>query len=130
RLHDGAVGAAIALLATEVAIACGGIVLTGRQVIGVATLKRLYRVSLASAAMWAVVYLTKGAGARPFLSLLAGGAALIAVGCLCNAVTRDERRQLARWIDDKTRIGSRLPFRRRSPGPTAGHDRRLTAPHT
>lgn len=112
RLHDGAVGAAIALLSTEAAIACGGIFLTGRQVMGLGTLKRLYSVSLASAAMWAVVYLTKGAG--PFLSLPAGGVVLIAIAWLSDAVTPEERRQFARWIARKAHTRRRLPFRRRS----------------
>lgn len=125
RFHDGAVGAAIALLATEAAIACAGIVLTGRQVMGVGTLKRLYRVSLASAAMWAVVYGTKGAG--PLVSLAAGGVALIAVAWLCNAVTREERRVLATWIARKAGgAAARLPFRQRGRRRTAGHEARLT----
>jgi O-antigen/teichoic acid export membrane protein len=110
RFHNGAAGAAIALLATEVAIACGGVVVTGRQVIGPATLRRLWRVSLASAGMWAIVYLMRGT--RPILALAAGYVGLIAFAWLCGAVTKDERHQLARWISRKAPTRLRQPFKR------------------
>ena len=103
---NGAIGAAIALVATEVVVASGGIAITGRHVLGLSTVGRVARAGLASGGMWLVVYVTRGAGAA--LSLAAGGAALVALVWLCGVVTRDERRQIRDWLG---RRGAKLPLR-------------------
>jgi PST family polysaccharide transporter len=96
HFHNGAIGAAIALVATETLVACGGIVVVGPQVFGVATFKRVARAGVAAAGMGIVVYATRSAGA--FLSLAAGGIALVTLACICGAVSRDERRQVRERI--------------------------------
>jgi O-antigen/teichoic acid export membrane protein len=96
RLHNGAIGAAIALVMTEVAVSCGGVAIVGRNVFGVAALKRVACAGLASAGMALVVYATRGAGA--VASLAAGGFTLLALAWLLGAVSRDERRQLYKWV--------------------------------
>ena len=70
ELHNGVIGAAIALGATEVLVACGAIAIVGRQVLGGSTLKRVARASVASAGIWIVVEATRGAGL--VISLAAG----------------------------------------------------------
>ena len=91
HLHNGAIGAAIALGATEALIMCGGIAIVGRHILGRFTLVRLARSGLASAGMLVVVELTRSAG--PVLSVVAGGVALLVLSWVC-AITRQERRQL------------------------------------
>ena len=98
--HNGAVGAALALLLTETAIACGGIAIAGRRVLGLSTLDRLARVVLASGGMWLAVYVTRGVGA--IASLAAGGLALVTLLWMSGAVTRDERRGLQKWLRTRT----------------------------
>lgn len=118
RFHNGAIGAAIALVATEAAVTTGGIFVIGRQVLGAAALKRVARAGLASAGMCLVVFATRSTG--PYVSLGAGGVALIVLVWLCGAVTREERRQIGAWgLKLTSRFGK----------PTARRGRRRPAPH-
>jgi O-antigen/teichoic acid export membrane protein len=107
RFHNGAIGAAIALVTTEALVVTGGIFIVGPQVFGVATLKRVVRVGVASAGMCIVALLTRGAG--PVVSLSAGALGLILLVWLCRVVTPDERRQLLEWCRRAARrLGARL----------------------
>jgi O-antigen/teichoic acid export membrane protein len=119
RFHNGAIGAAIALVGTEAIVTTGGIFVIGRQVLGVATLKRVARAGVASVGMCGVVFATRSAG--PYVSLGAGGVALIVLGYLCGAVTREERRQIGAFgLKLAGRFGgplSRLSQRQRAARP-------------
>lgn len=129
KLHNGAVGAAIALSATEALVACGAIAVVGRQVLGGSTAEKVARAGVASAGMWIAVEATGGAG--PVISLVAGGVVLVALGSACGAVSRDELRQVGVWIHRAlARLGTpflrpltrlSMPFlrRRRRPAATA-----------
>jgi O-antigen/teichoic acid export membrane protein len=116
RLHNGAVGAAIALSATEALVACGAVAIVGWQVLGGSTAERVARAALASAGMWIVVEATRGAG--PVISLAAGGVVLVALGWVCGAVSRDELRQVGVWLD-RALARVRTPFLRRRRPPAA-----------
>jgi O-antigen/teichoic acid export membrane protein len=75
RFGNGAIGAALALLDTELAIAAAGLVIAGKGVIGRAEVRRLSLVTIASASMWGVSFLLRGLGAAP--SLAAGCLTLV-----------------------------------------------------
>ena len=107
RFGNGAIGAAIALALTEALIACGGVAIVGRRIVGLSTLKRFGRMALACGGAWLTVELLSGIG--PVVSLAAGLVALPVLVILCGAITREERR----WIRSFTgrlvrRVGASL----------------------
>jgi O-antigen/teichoic acid export membrane protein len=63
--HNGAIGAAISLVLTEVLVAGLGVTVLGRRLIGVASLRRFARTGLAVFGMWGVMSLTSSAGFVP-----------------------------------------------------------------
>jgi hypothetical protein len=87
---NGAVGAAIALAATEFAIAVAGFVIVGRRVIGLSMVTRGARMLAACGCMWAILYATRGAGA--YASVAFGCAGLLVAIVLFGAITRTEQR--------------------------------------
>ena len=119
RFHNGAIGAAIALVATETLVVSGGIFIVGLQVFGISTLKRIARVGVASAGMCIVVLLTRGAG--PLVSLSAGGVAFVLLAWLFRAVTPEEWCQLTEWCR-RARVRFGAPFARLRRRQGAAHE--------
>jgi O-antigen/teichoic acid export membrane protein len=89
---NGAIGAAVALALTEALIASAAMVIFGRGIVGLTTVRRVGRTALACAGMWLVVHVLRGTG--PFLSLGAGCCALAISAIVFGAVTREEQRQI------------------------------------
>jgi O-antigen/teichoic acid export membrane protein len=100
--HNGAIGAGIALLLTEVLIVAVGLVLFGRQLVGRRTLRRCVPALISSAALWGVAYLLRPYG--PVISLASAGIVFLALAHVLRLLTPDEvaflragaRRTLAR----------------------------------
>jgi O-antigen/teichoic acid export membrane protein len=115
HLGNGAVGAAIALALTELLVACAGVLVVGRGVIGLSTIDRIVRMALACGGMWLVVVLLRGTG--PYVSLVAGCATLVGLAILLRAVKADERSQLRQFAAGAVRrFTGRLPgLRGRAP---------------
>ena len=89
RYDNGAIGAALSLLLTEVAIGAAGVVLVGRHVVTGTARTRLLRVLLAGAALLAVVLATR---ALPWpLRLVPGLLTYAAVAVGAGAVSPDQR---------------------------------------
>jgi hypothetical protein len=103
--HNGAIGAAIALMLTEVLIALVGIMIVGRHVFDRTALRRCLLVTLASGSMWAVAWVARPLGAP--IALTAGVTTLIVLIAGLRILTTDEiafiRRVLARLSARLTR---------------------------
>lgn len=81
HFQNGAVGAAVCLVLTEVLMDAVGLILVGRHVFTRSSIRRCALAMVASAGMWGAAYATKSLGSA--LSLLAGGLALVVlVGAL------------------------------------------------
>lgn len=96
--HNGAIGAAIALMLTEVLIAVVGLVIVGRHIYDRNLIRRCVLVTVASGAMWAVAWVTRPLGAPA--AITAGLVTLILLIRAFRILTDDEiafiRRVLAR----------------------------------
>jgi O-antigen/teichoic acid export membrane protein len=81
RFGNGAIGAAVSLLATELVLVTWGFVIVGRAVFDRASLRRSVLATAASAAMWAVAYAVRPLGAVPAVAagVLAFGVLVIAL---------------------------------------------------
>ena len=88
RYHNGAIGAAVALVLTEMLMDVVGLLLVGRGVFDRRALKRCASVCAASAGMGAVAYAARSLGAE--LSLAAGFATFVAVGLTLRIVRQEE----------------------------------------
>jgi O-antigen/teichoic acid export membrane protein len=88
RFGNGAIGAALSLLLTELVIVTAGLVVAGSGVIGRRQLRRLGLMTLASASMWGVCFLTRGFGAA--VSLAAGLLVLVLLVKLLRVPTGEE----------------------------------------
>jgi len=88
RFHNGAIGAAISLLLTEVVIVAVGIVIVGRTVFDRAVIRRTLLTGVASAAMWGVAYAMRPLGLVP--ALLAAGVTFVLLAALLRLVTPSE----------------------------------------
>ncbi len=88
RFHNGAIGAAISLLLTELLIVVFGIAVTGRRVLGRSGLRRLGLTSVAAGAMWGVAYLLRDQGDAG--ALLAGGLTFVVLAVALRLVTPTE----------------------------------------
>ena len=86
--HNGAIGAAISLVVTELLMDIIGFRLVGRHIVDRSGLKRCLLAIAASAGMWGVAYLARPIGALP--SLLAGGATLLALAVALNVLRPEE----------------------------------------
>ncbi len=75
RWHNGAIGAALALLVTEVLILVAGLVIAGRWVLDGSSVRRFARALLATAAMFGIMRLLRPFG---FVAATGGGAATFA----------------------------------------------------
>ena len=100
RYGNGAIGAALSLLVTEIVIVAAGFALVGRHVLDGAVLRRGTRVAAASLALWGAAYATSPFG--PVISLAAGGACFVVAALLLRAATPAElavaRSQAARLL--------------------------------
>lgn len=92
RLGNGAIGAAISLLVTEVLIVGVGLVILGRGVSSRALLSRVGRATAASVAMWGGAALTEPS-LGTYGSIAVGGTAFLVVAAALRVVTPDELRQ-------------------------------------
>ncbi len=92
RYHNGAIGAAFALLATEVLIVCVGFVLFGRGLIDRATVRRCVPAIVSSAALWGVAYLARPLG--PVIALGTAAIVFLVLAHLLHLLTPDERATL------------------------------------
>jgi O-antigen/teichoic acid export membrane protein len=86
--HNGAIGAGIALLLTEVLIVAVGLVLFGRGLVGRRTLRRCVPALISSAALWGVAYLLRPYG--PVVSLASAGIVFLALAHVLRLLTPDE----------------------------------------
>jgi len=96
RYHNGAIGAAICMLLTELLIVSAEIMLVGRRFLGSASVFRVVRAAVASGGMWAVGY-----AARPlgwYVSLPLAGLAFVFLAWLLRVVGPTEKEALlAEW---------------------------------
>lgn len=104
RLGNGAIGAAISLLVTELAIVAVGIVMVGPSAIGWRQIRRFLLTAVASADMWAASYVSRGLGTVP--SIAAGCVVLLAVAVVFRLATPDE---IAYVRERLRRLAHRLP---------------------
>lgn len=90
RFHNGAIGAAIALVATEVMIVAVGVGLLGRHIFDRAALRRCLVATVTAGTMWGVSAVLRDAvGTLP--SLAAGAGAFIALALALRLVTPAEQ---------------------------------------
>jgi O-antigen/teichoic acid export membrane protein len=109
RYDNGAIGAGVSLLLTEIAIVSVGFVLVGREVFDRPLLRRVALTALASAAMCLVAWATRPVG--EVASLAIGAATLVVLAAVLRLVTPDElalarrtvRRVLARIVPARYR---------------------------
>ncbi len=112
RWHNGAIGAAISLLVTEILIAGVGIVVVGRHVLGTSSLWRLARVTLAALAMGGVMF-----ALRPFgfvAEVAAGGLVFVGAVVALRVPSSEEWAWARRGALHAARKFGRHPIRRRS----------------
>lgn len=101
RYANGAIGAAGALLITELLIAVVGIVIVGRATIDRTILRRCLLSAAASLAMWAVAYATRSAVG--IVSLSAAGITFVLLALLLRLVTPGELRLVRRLATARLR---------------------------
>jgi len=88
RYHNGAIGAAISLVLTELLMDIAGLVIVGHHVLDRRAFRRCASAVVASAGMWGVFYAASPAGTAP--SLVAGMTALIGLALALRIATEDE----------------------------------------
>jgi O-antigen/teichoic acid export membrane protein len=88
HLHNGAIGAAIALLVTELGIVAVGFVLVGRGVVDRRMIRRVGLTALASAAMCGVALALRPFGTVPSLAL--GGLTFVLLVIVLRLITPEE----------------------------------------
>jgi len=114
RFDNGAIGAAVSLLLTEIVIVGAGFCLAGRGVVGLRALRRFAVSAVASVAMWGVSYAAHGVGTIP--SAAAGVLAFVVVAKVLRLATPEEVEQIRRRL---ARFAPRLQARlRRRVAPT------------
>jgi O-antigen/teichoic acid export membrane protein len=90
--HNGAIGASISLLVTELVMDVIGFVFVGRHVFDRGGIRRCALAVVASAGMWGVAYATRTLGSP--LSLAAGFATLLLLAVVLRILTPDEIAQI------------------------------------
>jgi O-antigen/teichoic acid export membrane protein len=116
RFDNGAIGAAVSLLVTEIFIVAAGLALAGRGVVGLRALRRLTRTAAASAAMLGVGFATHGLGTAP--SVTAGLLAFLVLAKLLHLATPEEIEAIRGRLAPRLRSARRPAARKR-----AGTDR-------
>ena len=89
RYGNGAIGAALSLLVTEIVIVSVGFAMVGRHVLDQAALRRCARVAAASLAMWATAYAASPLG--PLASIVTGGGTFVLAAIALRVATPEER---------------------------------------
>jgi O-antigen/teichoic acid export membrane protein len=121
RFGNGAIGAAVSLVATEWIICSVGIAIAGRGVLGREPLRRIGLVTVASAGLWCVSFLLRGLGAAP--ALTAGCVTLMVLVIAFRVLTPSEIEFVRRGLVGAARELP-APLRRRIallvPPPAAG----------
>ncbi len=120
RFGNGAIGAAISLLVTELLIVTVGFAMAGRGVIDRSGARRWGVAALASAAMCGVAFVTRGLGSVP--SLAAGGLTFVLLATGLRLATPAEIAFL------RDRLGQRLPLLRRRIAPSSFSTTPVRAP--
>ena len=116
RYDNGAIGAAISLLLTEIVVVAAGFWLIGRKVFDSGTGRRTLLGAAAAAAAWAAAYAVSGMVGW-FASLVIALLVYVGVAALLRVFTAGEVELMRDGIRKVTR---RLPVLRRYTGPTAG----------
>jgi O-antigen/teichoic acid export membrane protein len=88
RYHNGAIGAAIALLLTEALIVGVGMAIVGREVLCRSSVWRWVRAGAAALGMWAVMYLSRPLGI--FVSAGLGAITFASLGLLLRVASAEE----------------------------------------
>lgn len=88
RLHNGAIGASISLVLTEVLVVVVGTFVVGRRVLGSLSVGRLGRAGMAAGAMWGAMFVTRRFTA--VAELAAGGAVFVALVGILRLATEEE----------------------------------------
>jgi O-antigen/teichoic acid export membrane protein len=115
HFHNGALGAAISLILTEVLMDAVGFVLVGRHVFTRNSVRRTVMAILASAGMWGAAYAAEPLGTA--LSLLAGGLVLVALVVVLRILTPEE---IALLRNGLARLRARRAQVRPEPQPSSG----------
>ncbi|HSS10198.1 MAG TPA: polysaccharide biosynthesis C-terminal domain-containing protein, partial [Acidimicrobiales bacterium] len=105
RYHNGAIGAAISLLVTELLIVSVGFIMVGRDVLEARSMWRGLRTATASFAMWGVAYAARSLGTLP--SLAAGAFTFLLLAVLLRLATPEE---IVLMRLQAVRIAQRLPI--------------------
>jgi O-antigen/teichoic acid export membrane protein len=88
RFHNGAIGAAVALLVTELLVLAGGVIIVGRLVLTRTSLWRFARAGLAAAAMWGVMHTLESFGF--VVAAAAGGVSFLCLAAILRLASADE----------------------------------------
>jgi O-antigen/teichoic acid export membrane protein len=109
RYHNGAIGAAVCLLITELMIVAFELVFVGRRVLSASSLMRVLSATLASGGMWAVGYLARPLGW--YVSLPLAGVIFLALAWLLRVASPEERAEIRSGI---AKVASRVSRGRRA----------------
>ena len=107
RYENGAIGAALSLLLTELLIVSAGFVVVGRGVFDRSVARRCVLTALASIAMWAVAYAAQPIGTLASIGL--GVLTFVALAAVFRLVRPEELSAARAWI------AARRPGQRRGP---------------
>jgi O-antigen/teichoic acid export membrane protein len=107
RLYgNGAIGAAVSLLATELGLVTIGLVIVGRSVLDRAAVRRCVLATAASAAMWGAGLVSRPLGDVP--SVVIGVATFVVLALVLRVVTQDElqfvRARVRRAVAGRRRV--------------------------
>ena len=108
--HNGAIGAALALLLTEAVVLLLGLLTARRQVRLTHSMGRFFRTGLAAMSMWAAMYMSARIGF--VVEGVVGFVVYAFLVVLLRAVPDDAVRALAQLITAKSRLRSGRPLRR------------------
>jgi len=118
RYGNGAIGASISLILTEVLIVTVGFIIVGRDVLDRSAVRRCLATGVASGAMWLAAYETRALG--PIVSGAIGGLGFVALAALFRIATPAEiafvRTSATRLFQRARALAARA---RRAPVPTA-----------
>jgi O-antigen/teichoic acid export membrane protein len=92
RYGNGAIGASLSLLFTELFVVCAGFVLVGRDVLDLKAVKRCLAVAVVSAAAWGVAYSARPLGQLQAIALAA--VSFVVLAAAFRVVTAEERELL------------------------------------
>jgi O-antigen/teichoic acid export membrane protein len=118
RYDNGAIGAAISLLLTELLIVGVGLIIVGHDVVDRSSVRRGIVAVTASAAMWGAAYSARPLGTA--FSMAAGVTTFVLLAAVFRLVTPEEmglaRAGLTRVTQSARGLGGRVPWRWRTSG--------------